>query len=145
MAQLSFPIALRELRVDVRVNLSAPELAVLVAGRRPAPVSAVGRAVLDTGSNVTGVSAAIIQQLALTSHASNKTSGVGGPVPVRLFRVSLSVFDAAQPHQPWFVQPDVEVMELPSHVSADVLIGMDVLLQCRLTVDGPAGTFTIDY
>jgi hypothetical protein len=62
-----------------------------------------------------------------------------------LYRVSLSVFDPANPLVPWFVVPDLEVMELPSSVRYDVLIGMDVLLECRLLLDGPARTFTLDY
>lgn len=145
MAQLTFPIKARELYVDVRVNLCAPELVVLHATGRPAPVPAVGRAELDTGSNASGVSSAVIQQLMLASHTSSSTRGIGGPVPVKLYRVSLSVFDAAQPILPWFVIPDVEVMELPPHVTIDVLLGMDVLLECRLLIDGPARQFTLDF
>jgi hypothetical protein len=59
--------------------------------------------------------------------------------------VSLSVFDPAQPTLPWFIVPDLEVMELPSQIAADVLIGMDVLLQCRMLLDGPGGQFTLDF
>ncbi len=33
----------------------------------------------------------------------------------------------------------------PPGPSCDVLIGMDVLRPCRLTVDGPGGSFTIDF
>jgi hypothetical protein len=46
---------------------------------------------------------------------------------------------------PWLVQPDLLVMELPSVLPVDVLIGMDVLLTCKLVVDGPARQFTLEY
>src|SRR5262249_24960503 len=57
MAQLTFPIVTDELLVDVRINLAAPDLAVLRAANQPAPASVAARAILDTGSNVTGVAA----------------------------------------------------------------------------------------
>jgi hypothetical protein len=87
----------------------------------------------------------VIQQLAIVSHASSSTHGIAGSVPVRLYRVSLSVFDPAQPTLTWFVVPDLEVMELPSYIAVDVLIGMDVLLQCRLLLDGPGRQFALDF
>jgi hypothetical protein len=133
------------LQVGVRVNLCAPELAILHGNRQPAPAAVVGFGTLDTGSNATGVSASVIQRLALVSHATSSTHGIAGSVPVELYHVSLSVFDTAQPTLPWFVVPDLEVMELPSHISVDVLIGMDVLLECRLLIDGPGRQFTLDF
>jgi hypothetical protein len=145
MPQLTFPISARELIADVRVNVSAADMAQLYANRRAAPSPVVARGELDTGSNVTGVSAAVIQRLALVPHGRSSTTGIGGNVTVQLYRVSLSVFDPANPLVPWFVVPDLEVMELPPSVRSDVLIGMDVLLECRLFLDGPARTFTLDY
>jgi hypothetical protein len=65
MAQLTFPIVADELQVDVRVNLHAPALAALQVAQRSAPMSVLARAILDTGSNVTAVSTAVIQQLSL--------------------------------------------------------------------------------
>ena len=129
----------------MRINLNAPALVARHSTGQPAPASVAAEANIDTGSNVTCVSAAILQQLGLVAASQSKTHGVGGQVQVRLFRVSLMISDAAPPHAPWFTDPDLLVMELPSGTPVDVLIGMDVLLQCRLTVDGPAGTFTLDY
>lgn len=145
MAQLTFPIVTDELLVDVRINLAAPDLAVLRAANQPAPASVAARAILDTGSNVTGVAASIIQHFQLLTAARSTTHGIGGAPAVNLFRVSLSIFDAAQPHLPWFVQPDLLVMELPPGFPVDVLIGMDVLLGCRMLVDGPARQLTLDF
>jgi hypothetical protein len=145
MAQLTLPIVARELKVEVRINLAAPDLVLLQAANQPTPQSVTAIATLDTGSNVTCVSAAIIRQLALSRTTSSKTSGIGGPVSVQLFHASLMIVDPAQPQVPFFVQPDLEVMELPPGAPVDVLIGMDVLLNCRLLIDGPNRTFTIDF
>ena len=41
--------------------------------------------------------------------------------------------------------PDLLVMELPTGLAFDVLIGMDVLRTCKMSVDGPAGQFTLDF
>jgi hypothetical protein len=145
MPQISSPIVASELRVDVRVNRSAPDLIAIAAAGQPAPASIAARAQIDTGSNVTGLSAAILVQLGCPTLAHSSTQGIGGGVSVRLFRVSLSIFDPGNPHIPWFVEPDLLVMELPPGFAVDVLIGMDVLLGCRMIVDGPARLLTLDF
>jgi hypothetical protein len=145
MPQLTFPITGADLRVDVRVNLPGPDLLALRAANRPAPPSFLAMAGIDTGSNVTGVSVPILQQLSLIPVAQTKTHGIGGQVPVRLFRVSITIFDSTQPNSPWFTQPNLVVMELPPSTPVDVLIGMDVLLTCRMLLDGPGRQFTLDY
>jgi hypothetical protein len=145
MASLTSPIVARELLIDVRVNLDAPSLLTRLATQQAPPPSFVGRGIIDTGSNATGVSAAVARQLALTRFSQSSSQGIGGLVTVDLYRASLTVCDAAQPHVPWLTIPDIVVFELIPDVPHDVLIGMDVLLQCRLTVDGPAGVFPLDY
>ena len=64
---------------------------------------------------------------------------------VRLCNVTLFVLDEGQPHLPWLAQPDLLVMELPSGLPAEVLIGMDVLLSCKLLLDGPDLQFAIEF
>lgn len=145
MPQLTFPISARELIADVRVNVSAADMAQLYANRRAAPPPVVTRGEIDTGSNVTGISAGVIQRLALVPHSKSSTTGIGGRIAVELYRISLSVFETGNPHVPWFVVPDLEVMALPGSVSRDALIGLDVSLECRLHIDGPGRQFTLDY
>jgi hypothetical protein len=145
MAQITFPILAGELRVDVRINISAPAYLAVRAAHLPTPASVVATGVIDTGSNITGVSAAILQQFSLTPVAPSQTSGIGGAVPVQLFHVSLSICDAAQLHLPWFTDADLEVMELTPNTPVNVLIGMDVLLRCRMLLDGPGRQFTLDF
>jgi hypothetical protein len=145
MAQITFPIVADELRVDVRVNRSALDLIAIRAAGQPAPIAIPAQAQIDTGSNITGVSSTILQQLGAVPVTHSTTQGIGGGVSVLLFRVSLSILDAANPQLPWLVQPDLLVMELPVGTPVDVLIGMDVLRSCRMLVDGPARNFTLDF
>jgi hypothetical protein len=64
---------------------------------------------------------------------------------VRLFLITLFVLDAGQPQLPWLDRSDLLVMELPTGLPFDVLIGMDILRTCKMLVDGPAGQFTLEF
>lgn len=145
MAQLTFPIVAGELLVDVRVNHDASSLLDIQSAGRSAPASVVARALLDTGSNVTVIAPGILTQLGLIPCYYTATHGIGGLVQVGVYRVSLIILDASRPQPPWFTRPDLLVMDMPSPLPVDVLIGMDVLLECRLLVDGPNRTFMIDF
>ena len=146
MGQLTFPIVGSELVVGVRVNRNAAALSAVQASGLPAPASIATLAEIDTGSNVTAVSAAILTALGIPPEAhNNQTTGIGGQFAVRLFRVSLSIVHPADPQAPWSTHPDLLVMELPAGFPVDVLIGMDVLLGCRMLVNGPARRLTIDF
>lgn len=59
--------------------------------------------------------------------------------------VTLFVLNATRPHLPWLIATDLLIIELPSSIGYDVLIGMDVLRSCRLLVDGPTGGFTLEF
>lgn len=74
------------------------------------------------------------------------THTAAGSVPVRLFRVSLSIPPAGNLAGPMLTRDDLLVMEL-IHPSPDVevFIGLDILLDCRLLLDGPGGYFTLDF
>lgn len=145
MAQLTFPIVTAELLVDVRVNLDAPSLLDVQSAGRSAPASVTARALLDTGSDATVIAPDVLGRLGLTPSYYTTTHGIGGLVQVGVYRVSLIILDASRPQPPWFTIPDLLVMEMPSPLPVDVLIGMDVLLRCRMLVDGPAGVFSLDY
>ena len=145
MGQLTFPIVGRDLVVGVRVNLDAAALAVIQAAGGPAPASVPTSGEIDTGSNVTAVSPAILKALGAQKIVPSTTQGVGGSVAVGLYRVSLAIVDPNRPTLPPFLIPDLLVMDMPAGVPLDVLIGMDVLLNCRMLVDGPARQLTIDF
>lgn len=144
MAQLAFTILPAGLIADVLINLEASVLIPLRAsGGGPAPVQT--RGLVDTASDLTAVALPILQQLGVPPIGQITTHGIGGSVPVRLFRVSLHVFDAQNLSLPWFSQPSLRVMELPAGFPFDVLIGLDILLTCALLLDGPASQFTLTF
>jgi hypothetical protein len=145
MPQLTFPILPDGLVVDVLVNLEAAVLVPLRArGQRCPPVE--GKGLIDTPSNVSGVSPAIVSQLKLPPVGPpTTTTGIGGAVIVQLYRASLHLRDAGAVNLPMLTLPSLLVMELPPGPSCDVLIGMDVLLGCKLIVDGPGRQFTVEF
>ena len=145
MPQLTFPILASEARVDVRINRDSATLQSLKAAGLPLPPSIDGEGLLDTGSDISGVAPSILQQLAVPLFGRGTTHGIGGPLPVRLFKVTLLILDPSQPHLPWLVRSDVMVMELPPGAPVEVVIGMDVLLTCRMLLDGPALLLTLEF
>jgi hypothetical protein len=65
---------------------------------------------------------------------------------VNIYKVSLGITDPTQPVRTWLTQPDLEVTELTTALpDTDVLIGLDVLLDCKLLLDGPARQFTLEF
>jgi hypothetical protein len=63
-----------------------------------------------------------------------------------LYRVSLSI----PPHQnlpgPILTYGDLRILELSALIpGVDVLVGMDVVLTCILTLNGPAQSFSLDF
>jgi hypothetical protein len=144
MPQLTFPLAPAGLVVDARLNVDGATMrATLAAGRISPSIST--QCLIDTGTDITAVAPSILQQLAIPVHYHTTTQGIGGSIPVRLFLVTLFVLDATRPHLPWFVLPDLLVMELPTGLPFDVLIGLDVLRTCKMFLDGPGGQFTLDF
>lgn len=145
MGQLTFPILQGNLLVDVLVNLDASLLLPQRAqGQVCDPAQVQG--ILDTGSNITGVKETVLAQLGIHPiQLRRSTTGIGGSVQVRLSQVSLHIYDPANLALGMFTEPSLTVMELPAHVDHDVLIGMDMLLGCVLTVDGPARRFMLDF
>src|SRR5690242_3557068 len=145
MPQLTFPIASDGLVLDVLVNLEAAVFLPRRASGQPCPpVEAKG--LIDTASNVTGVSAAIVRQLGLPpTGPPTTTTGVGGSATVQLYRASLHLRDAGDPTLQMLTLPSLLVMELPPGPTCDVLIGLDVLMGCTLIVNGPGQQFTVQF
>lgn len=100
MPHLNFPIAPAGLAVDVRINLDGATLNGLRAAGRPVPGSIAATGLIDTGSDITAVAPSILQRLAIPIHYHTTTHGIGGPVPVRLFLVTLFILDSRQPSLP---------------------------------------------
>ena len=146
MAQLRFATSRNGLIVKVWVGLSGRETMVLLAAGHPIPAPIQGLAFLDTGSDVSAISAQCLQSLGIAPTMSTTTTTAGGPVQVRLFEVSLSITELSSSTTAWLTEPDLLVMELPASLpGGDGLIGLDILLTCKLLLDGPAGHFLLDF
>jgi hypothetical protein len=117
----------------------------LISAGRPIPSSVQARGLLDIGSNVTAVAPSVLKQLEIRTTSTRRTQTASGKAQVRLFRISLSILDPAQANRPWLTFPSVPVMELPIELAdLDVLVGLDILLKCKLSLDGPARQFSLD-
>jgi hypothetical protein len=146
MPTISFAISPAGLRVPVMIGLNAGDLAKAQSSGTRFPPPTSGIAEVDTGSNVTAVSQTLIQPLGVSPTRTQKTQTISGQIPVNRFRVSLSIFDPTQPGVPMLTDADLEIMELPNPLpGVDALIGMDLLIQCKFTIDGPGGTFSFDF
>jgi hypothetical protein len=147
MAHLTFAVTKAGLAVPVWVGHTKQALLALQAAGKPIPAPVGARGLRDTASDVTAVAPWIIQQLAIPVATTSSTHTAGGQVSVRLYRVSMSITDPTQPPgSPWLTSADLLVTELAAVLpDADVLIGLDVLLTCKLLLDGPGGQFTLEF
>jgi hypothetical protein len=146
MAQLTFAVTRAGLAVPVWIGLAGQTTAALAAAGRPIPAPVRASGLLDCGTDVTAVAPWILQQLGVSVITTTSTHTAGGQVTVNLARVSLGITDPSQPAgAPWLTQPNLLVTELVTTLpDADVLIGLDVLLECKLVLDGPARRFTLE-
>jgi len=96
-----------------------------------------GKALIDTGSTTTGVTAKIAQKLGLQSIGKRLISTVGGEKHIDryIFRIGLDgrAADNDAPTFP-YVFEEVVGFELLDSFSFDVLLGMDILRQCELLI-----------
>lgn len=145
MPSLTFPIGPDGLLVPAVVAQHQKAIADALARGLPvaAPIQVVGE--LDTGCNATAVSRRVIQQLNLAATGGSSTTTAAGPALVNLYEVSLSIVSSAGSAGPMFTIPHLDVAELPFLLPIDILIGLDVILQCDLHVFGRQGIFRIDF
>jgi hypothetical protein len=144
--QLTFPVTRAGLAVPVWIGLTNPAIRMATVAGQPIPRPTGAAGLLDTACDLTAVAPSILRQLAVPVSTTATTNTAGGQVNVNLYRVSVGITDPAQPPgSPWLTFPDLLVTELAAHLpDADVLIGLDILLTCKLILDGPGRTFTLD-
>jgi hypothetical protein len=147
MPTLTFSIQPDGLICDALVGLDGNTTAALHAAGQPLLAPARCRALIDTGTDVTCVAAPVLRGLGLTTPARRRTTHtVAGQVAASIFSVSLSITDFGNPASPMLTFPTLLVMEGPAPwPNVDVLIGLDIVRTIRLVVDGPGGTFTLEW
>lgn len=146
MPQLTFAFPSGEPKLTVVVGHNRKDLGVLLAAGQPIPSPVWTTGAIDTGSNVSCITPATLQKLGLLSTGQASSQTVAGSAAVNLFEVSLSIPPAGKVAGPMLTRRDLTVMEMPSPVpGVEVLIGMDILLDCKLLLDGPARQFTLEF
>ena len=146
MPQLTFPIVSGELALTVLVNVGTQRAMDLLALGQPLPSGVWGTAVIDTASTLTCVSRPVLQQLGLTPVGQGTSQTAAGPMAVDIYRVSLSIPPSRNVPGAILTSAEMSVMELATPIpGVDVLIGMDLLLTIKMTIDGPLGQFTLEF
>jgi hypothetical protein len=146
MPQLTFAIPSGELTLSVMVGHNQKALAAVIAAGQALLAPLWTKGVVDTGTNITCVTPAVLQKLGLTSTGQGSSHTAGGLAAVNLFEVSLSIPPPGNVLGPMLTRRDLIVMEVPSPIpGVEVLIGLDILLDCKMLLDGPARQFTLEF
>jgi hypothetical protein len=131
--------------VPVMVGLTGKDTTALVSLGQPVPRPVRLQGEIDTGSNITCVSARALSQLGLTvASSAHRTHTVGGIQPANLFEVSLSIPPVGAMKAALLVLEHLWVMEWVSPPpGSEVLVGRDVLPHLLMLLDGPRMEFTL--
>lgn len=131
-----------ELSWRTRGNRILVDIVVLRGGNPHDLTSLPGVALLDTGATVSGVGPRMISGLGLESFGKNRLKSATDEVfvPYYLFRLGLYGNDSepepvgGAPCLP-YVFDDLEGFSWSRAAEFDIILGMDILRQCDLTVD----------
>jgi hypothetical protein len=146
MPQYTYSMTAGEPTLPVLIGISSKDAKDMVASGQHMPRPIWGTGYLDTGTSVTCVVPAVLQQLGIRATGKAGSRTVGGQVSVSLFEISLSIPAPGLIHGPMLTREDLLVMELPHPIPGlEVLIGLDILLECKFTLDGPARQFSLDF
>lgn len=108
-----------------------------VAIFRPSPITdfthEVATALIDTGATISGLSRSLCDKLQLTSRGKRVlgTATADHPVAAFVFRLGIYPPEAQFP----FMFEMLDGFSWNAEKSFDVILGMDILQQCRLVVD----------
>src|SRR5438128_638326 len=126
MPHFSFPLSPDGMIVQAMFGLNGSQTATLVRTGQSVPRPIQVRALLDNGSDATAIAPHVFQKLGLRSVRSVSSVTAGGPVTVKLYRVSLTIAGPAGRTGPVLAVPDLLVSELTAPLpNIDALIGMD--------------------
>jgi hypothetical protein len=144
MPHAQYPMTGREMLLDLVVGLNLAQVQVMQAAGEPLPPFLRLPALLDTGTDVTAVTPQSLAPLGLTPSGTVQTITAGGKVIVNYYEVSLTVLRPGPTFNPLLTRGMWTITEfLNSTPTLDVLIGMDLLGECLLILDGPNKQFTL--
>src|SRR5690242_8880414 len=114
--------------LPVMVGVKGQTTASLMAAGQSVPPPQLIRALIDTGTDISGVSQRVLSQLQLGSIQQHTTQSLSGPVSIQLFEISLTILQTTQVTPPLLVLDRLIVMALPTLLAGvDALLGLDVL------------------
>lgn len=142
MPTLTFSVQPDGLLIPVMIGLDAPSCRALQqAGQAiPRPLQLTG--VMDTATDVPAIAPRVLKVLALPQLGSAQTHTASGSVTVGIYEVSLSILPPAG-SAPMFTAPHLVVSELiHAAPGIEVLVGLDIIWQGVLNIDGPNLVFS---
>ncbi len=143
MTDLTLPIQPGGLLLDVLVGLNDVLTQGLLDARLPLVRPVKVTAFIDTGADVSGISTRLVQTLRLPLAHTLQTVTAGGIARTSCYEISLSILNAAATGIV-FATPNLFVTEMPTPPTGlDALIGLEIVFQCVLIVDGPNRQFTL--
>ena len=143
---MTCPIVAGELTLTVLVNVGTQRATDLLSSGQPVPRGVWVTACIDTGTTLTCVSRTVLRRLGLTPVGQGISQTASGPLVADVYRVSFSIPSCQNLSGPILTRADMKVMELATPLpGVEMLIGMDLVLTVKTTVDGPAGQFTIEF
>jgi hypothetical protein len=146
MPHFTFPLSPDGMIVQAMFGLNGAATAALVQTGQPVARPIQVRSLLDNGTDATAIAPHVFQKLGLKSQVSGTSQTAAGQVTVNLYRVSLGITGPAGGTGSALVLPDLLVSELTATLpNIDALIGMDVLRQCLLVLDGPGQQFILGF
>jgi hypothetical protein len=130
----------------VFIGVDGQTASALLASSRPVPSLVAARGLVDTGSDLTAVASWAVQQLKLPVIHTVTTQTAAGPVHVKVYSVSLSITDPNRPASPMLTESFLLVTELVATLAdADVLVGLNLLLEYIFVLDGNRMEFTLEF
>ena len=146
MPSYTFSIPSGELTLPVLVGLSAEETQAQLAAGKETPAPLWGTAAIDTGTSITCIARDVLVKLGTKPVKQATSQTASGQFVVDLYKVSLSIPAPGPTTGPMFTVRELTVMEMSETIPGlEALIGLDILLQCKLLLDGPARTFTLEF
>ena len=146
MPHFTFPITKDGCTLDMLVGFGHDDMKAVVAAGQPPPPPIAARAIIDTGSDKTAVAPRILQQLGIGVLGSVQTHTAAGLIVVQLYEISLSIPNPTGARTPMLVRAQWLVTDfLQAPPGIDVLLGMDLIRECLLIIDGPGEFFTLGF
>jgi hypothetical protein len=131
--------------LQATIGLCAPDQIPLNRAGKPIPKPIEVPALIDPGCDRTAIASRLVRQLALAPLIYGTSQTAAGAFQVNLYRVDLTISKPSHPSGPVLIVSDLLVSEFTAPLPFDVLIGIDVLRECLLVLDGPGQQFILAF